>query len=89
MKTTIELAQAADFHVSGDRIFSPYVGGQALNELLNTLVALVRAEREWVDLTDDEVNTLIQKWHKSDGGLFDYADEVIAAFKEKQSGGGL
>lgn len=40
-------------------------------------------EREWVELTDDEINELIQKWHKSDDGLFDYARAFIAAFKER------
>lgn len=46
MKSTIELAKEADFHVSGDRVFSPYVGGTSLNSLLENLVALVRAEYE-------------------------------------------
>jgi hypothetical protein len=40
-------------------------------------------KRQWVDLTDDEINKLIQAWHKSDDGLFDYASAVITAFKEK------
>jgi len=45
--------------------------------------APVSAKREWVDLTDDEINKLIQAWYKSNDGLFGYASAVIAAFKEK------
>jgi len=47
--------------------------------------APVSAKREWVDLTDDEINKLIQAWYKGNGGLFGYARAVIAAFKEKNT----
>ena len=47
--------------------------------------APVSAKREWVDLTDDEINKLIQAWYKSNDGLFGYASAVIAAFKDKNN----
>ena len=44
---------------------------------------LGRAERKWVDLTDDEIDELIRKWCSPDMGLLDFAWAAIAAFKEK------
>jgi len=41
------------------------------------------AKREWVDLSNDEIDELIRKWHSPDMGLLDFAWAVIAAFKEK------
>ena len=46
---------------------------------LTKFAALVRAEREWVDLTDDEFEIL---WRNAISD-FDFANAVIAAFKEK------
>ena len=40
------------------------------------------AEREWVDLTDDEINKLWYDSSYGDSGI-DFARAVIAAFKEK------
>jgi len=45
--------------------------------------APVSAKREWVDLSNDEIDELIRKWHSPDMGLLDFAWAVIAAFKEK------
>ena len=49
---------------------------------LTRFAALVRAEREWVDLTDDELNSL---WNgNTEGGWLGLFRAVIAAFKDKQ-----
>ena len=45
--------------------------------------APVSAKREWVDLSNDEIDELIRKWHSPDMGLLDFAWAAIAAFKEK------
>ena len=44
--------------------------------------ALVRAEREWVDLTCEEVTMLIREG-AADGGWQGFATRVQDAFKEK------
>ena len=44
--------------------------------------ALVRAEREWVDLTCEEVTALIRDG-AADGGWQGFATRVQDAFKEK------
>jgi hypothetical protein len=44
MKTTIELAREAEWHVSGSRVFSPVVEGSDLLWLLKAFEALVRAD---------------------------------------------
>ena len=50
-------------------------------ELLERFAALIKAEREWVDLTDDEIDSInALPWGTSGG----YAKAVIAAFKAKQ-----
>ena len=49
-------------------------------EEVDAITALVRAEREWVDLTDDE----IQECEHFCGDAFLFANDVIAAFKAKQ-----
>ena len=51
-------------------------------EKLEAFAALVRAEREWVDLTDDEILNLVTQYGIDDPHWFVHA--VIAAFKEKQ-----
>lgn len=54
-------------------------------EWVERFAALVRAEREWVDLTDDEIDSVLRSYTKTDR----YKDDlrsyraVIAAFKEK------
>ena len=54
-------------------------------ESLASFAALVRAEREWVDLTDDEIDSVLRSYTKTDR----YKDDlrsyraVIAALKEK------
>lgn len=54
-------------------------------DCLERFAALVRAEREWVDLTDDEIDSVLRSYTKTDR----YKDDlrsyraVIAAFKEK------
>jgi len=72
---TIELAREADIDAEAE----------GLTQALERFAALVRAEREWVELTDDEIDELIRKWHSPDMGLLDFAWAVIAAFKEKNT----
>ena len=69
----IELAKEAGF---GNLVSMPWIKG------LERFAALVRAEREWVDLTDDEIAELLFNRVHNDP-LNDYARRVIAAFKEK------
>ena len=80
----IELAKEAGFDLSVDE----YNGnlevdceGVYYTEVLERFAALVRAEREWVDLTDDEIEQLINSsiWMS----IPQFAHAVIAAFKEK------
>ena len=51
-------------------------------EMLERFAALVRAEREWVDLTCEEVTGLIREG-AADGGWQGFATRVQDAFKEK------
>ena len=92
MKSVSELAKEAGFEVVDGELRLYFDGSNALLKpnLMGTVVdglkefaALVRAEREWADLTDDEIDELIRKWHSPDMGLLDFAWAVIAAFKEK------
>ena len=46
---------------------------------LERFAALVRAEREWVDLTDDEIHAIRSKTSSE----VNFSRAVIAAFKEK------
>ena len=80
----IELAKEAGFDLSVDE----YNGNSEVDcegvyytEVLERFAALVRAEREWVDLTDDEIEQLINSsiWMS----IPQFAHAVIAAFKEK------
>ena len=48
---------------------------------LERFAALVRAELEWVDLTDDEIEEIGKSYF--DEWSFGFARAVIAAFKEK------
>ena len=94
----IELAKEAGFDLSVDE----YNGnlevdceGVYYTEVLERFAALVRAEREWVDLTDDEMFVIacrvgfdgeLMKTNRDNGNpsiaeVFYHA--VIAAFKEK------
>ena len=74
----IELAKEAGFAIYDNEIRS--VEGEEKN--LERFAALVRAEREWVDLTDDEMEKAwaekrdTHNWHEC-------TRAVIAAFKEK------
>ena len=53
-------------------------------ENLERFAALVRAEREWVDLTDDEILAIAIQYDAEDGvSDVEYGSRVIAAFKEK------
>ena len=55
------------------------------DEQLEAFAALVRAEREWVDLTDDEIEQWVDAlpYDPDELHLTRFAREVIAAFKEK------
>lgn len=47
-------------------------------------VAATIARREWVGLTDEEVEKLWQKvWHKDSRMIYDFAQAVEAKLKEK------
>ena len=75
MKTVIEMAKEAGFTVTD---YYP--------ERLKRFAALVRAEREWVDLTDDEIYEVCKAVpFVIIGPDYDKAvsNAVIAAFKEK------
>ena len=93
---TIELAKEAGFSVR--RVSEPpkpYDHIAGYGEELERFAALVRAEREWVDLTDDEMFVIacrvgfdgeLMKTNRANGNpsiaeVFYHA--VIAAFKEK------
>ena len=72
MTNIIELAKEAGF----DDLFIKYG-----DLCLERFASLVRAEREWVDLTDDEILNLVTQYGIDDPHWFVHA--VIAAFKEK------
>ena len=81
----IELAKEAGFDLSVDE----YNGnlevdceGVYYTEVLERFAALVRSEREWVDLTDDEILNSLLKWRRGEYEL-QIAHAAIAAFKEK------
>ena len=85
----IELAKEAGFSITTDWMGRPSfvsigthgdIGLKGTQEL-ERFAALVRAEREWVDLTDDEIEQLINSsiWMS----IPQFAHAVIAAFKEK------
>ena len=84
MTNTIELAKATGqtkwfgTHPDGTNDF---LGVEFTPEQLERFAALVRAEREWVDLTDDEILNLVTQYGIDDPHWFVHA--VIAAFKEK------
>ena len=53
---------------------------------LTKFAALVRAEREWVDLTDEEIATVVHEMNGNEPTSPFWRDliyEAIAAFKEK------
>ena len=80
----IELAKQAGFIVTGTRIESPYIGGSDISHRLADFAALVRAEREWVDLTDEEI---LKLWRSRGSFMLPpmkFAQIIITAFKEKQ-----
>lgn len=51
--------------------------------VLPLYAAPVSAKREWVYLTDDEIDELIRKWYSPDMGLLEFAWAVIVAFEDK------
>lgn len=79
----IELAKEAGFDV--DEGLFPFEATEdkfiGTEHHLERFAALVRAEREWVDLTDAELNNL---WiGNTQNGWLGLFRAVIAAFKEK------
>jgi len=91
MKSVSELAKEAGFEVVDGELRLYFDGSNALLKpnLMGTVVdglkefaTLVRAEREWVELTDDEMwDVFINKdWT---GEPLQLMSAVIAAFKEK------
>ena len=80
----IELAKEAGFGYIG---FPPEEGEWVCKESgLERFAALVRAEREWVDLTDDEIDELKRDYciKADDSCWWEAVGAVIAAFKAKQ-----
>ena len=79
----IELAKEAGFASEAFNSVDGTVYWCITNEELEAFAALVRAEREWVDLTDDEKGKVWGDWYVS--GLYneELIDRAIAAFKEK------
>ena len=77
-----ELAKKAGFTVTGSRIESPYIGGSDISHRLAEFSALVRAEREWVDATPQEVTALIMEG-AAGGGWQGFAQRLSAFLKEK------
>ena len=84
---TIELAKKAGFEVVDGELRLYFDGSNALLKpnLMGTVVdglkefaTLVRAEREWVELMDDEIHELVLTWE-----AHALVRAVIAAFKEK------
>ena len=72
----IELAKEAGLLGEGEGLVTPY------REAMERFAALVRAEREWVDLTCEEVTALIREG-AAGGGWQGFATRVQNAFKEK------
>lgn len=87
MKSTIELAKEADFHVFGDRVFSPYAGGTSLNSLLENLVSLVRVEYEAPLKLAEEALDMARKGVKPGAGTYGEALATIRAAREHAHGG--
>lgn len=74
MRTLNELAKDAGFEWN------------EIGKRLERFAALVRAEREWVDLTDDEILAIAIQYDAEDGvSDVEYGSRVIAAFKEKNT----
>jgi hypothetical protein len=73
----IELAKEAGLQLNVYAEAYPVIAQQ-----LERFAALVRAEREWVDLTCEEVTALIREG-AADGGWQGFATRVQDAFKEK------
>lgn len=81
MRPIIELAKEAGFAASTAGHYIEVIGD---DKDLERFAALVRAERQWVDLTDDEVNEIVhEKVMDMRMTYKDLVRAVIAAFKEK------
>jgi len=84
----IEIAKEAGFDI--DEGLFPFEASEdkfiGTERTLEAFADLVRAEREWVDFTDDEIEDTIHEWWQDDltCKYSDLARKVIAAFKEKQ-----
>ena len=76
MKSVIELAKQAGYDETSETIPS-------FHQFIERFAALVRAEREWVDLTDDEIAKLKTNALHQLMSLSEFAHAVIAAWKAK------
>jgi hypothetical protein len=78
----IRMAREANL-ICESRPVTAWMESTDLTPYLTRFAALVRAEREWVDLTDDEINQL-----EEEGVFFESCKvicrAVIEKFKEKQ-----
>ena len=82
MTNTIELAKEAGFVPVSDT--GGVIDWECSHKNLERFAALVRAEREWVDLTDDEKGKVWGDWYVNGFYNEELIDRAIAAFKEKQ-----
>ena len=80
MRSVIELAKEAGFEVEDD--WEIIAGNTIINHEVSRFAALVRAERQWVDLTDDEIEEAFKSASKI-MKPWEPVKAVIAAFKEK------
>ena len=81
MTDIIELAKEAGVIPHATNI--AYMQGD-FPQRLERFAALVRAEREWVDLTDDEKGKVWGDWYVNGFYNEELIDRAIADFKEKQ-----
>ena len=85
----IELAKEAGFtgcllpEEADDLIGGVFIDDENWIKPLERFAALVRAEREWADLTDYEIVRLYAESPMCDSEMIDFARAVIAAWKEK------
>ena len=80
MTDIIELARKAGGVDINSHGWTSWVGTKS-TEFLERFSALVRAERDWVDLTDDEIEEIGKSYF--DEWSFGFARAVIAADREK------
>ena len=83
----IELAKEAGFWTEVQPVWEKHEQWIGTSEELERFAALVRAEREWVDLTNDDRNEIETKVcpHIDSHDFETIGNAYIAAFKEKNN----